>query len=88
MYLRLGRLVLRGHRPHVMWLPSGYRSPLVAYLVEWTDERDGSTAQLGGFTTRREAEACVTELESEGWRELHINVVAVHERHVDWRWDR
>ncbi len=88
MYIRLGRLVLRSYRSYVMWLPSGYKEPFVVYLVQRTDERDGNSYQLGGFTTERAAAACITRLESEGWRELYINTVPIHKRLTDWQWDR
>jgi acyl CoA:acetate/3-ketoacid CoA transferase alpha subunit len=71
-----------------MWLPSGYKDPFVIYLVEKIDEQDGSSYQLGGFTTEGAAAACIRKLESEGWRDLHINTVAIHERLTDWQWDR
>ena len=86
--VRIGRLVLRSRRRYVMWLPSGYRTPLLVYLVEYEDERDEHISQLGGFTTLHEAEACLARLESEGWKNLHINLVWVHERLTDWQWDR
>ncbi len=86
--VRIGRLVLRSRRRHIMWLPSGYKSPRVVYLVESVDQRDKDVSQLGGFTTPEEAEACIARLESEGWRDLHINMVPVHERLADWHWDR
>ena len=88
MHIRLGRLVLRSHRSYVMWLPSGYKDPFVVYLVEKTDEQDGSSYQLAGFTMEREATACIKALTSEGWRDLYVNTVAIHERLSDWQSDR
>lgn len=88
MRIRLGRLVLRTRRDYVMWLPSGYKAPVVAYLVEQRDERIGDSFQLGGFTTEQEAQACIRQLESEGWSDLYINTVFVHERLTDWEWNR
>jgi acyl CoA:acetate/3-ketoacid CoA transferase alpha subunit len=71
-----------------MWLPSGYKDPFVVYLVEKIDEQDGSSYQLGGFTTEGEAAACIKRLESEGWPDVYINTVPIHERLTDWQWDR
>ncbi len=86
--VRVGRLVLRSRRKFVMWLPSGYRAPRVVYLVESTDQRDQHVSQLGGFTSAEEAEACLARLGSDGWDHLQINMVTIHERLTDWRWDR
>lgn len=72
--LRIGRLVLRSRRPHVMLLPSGYE-PTLVYLVECRDDLDGDTGQLGTFRTEVEAAACRARLESEGWQNLQINLV-------------
>lgn len=88
MRIRLGRLVLRSYRSYVMWLPSGYSDPFVVYMVEKINEQDGSSYQLGAFTTEGEAAGCITRLESEGWRDLYINSVPVHERLTDWHWER
>ncbi len=88
MRIRLRRLVLRSFRPYVMWLPAAYRNPFVVYMVEKINEQDGSSYQLGAFTTEEEAAGCLARLESEGWRDLYINTVPVHERHSDWHWER
>ncbi|MCA0143394.1 hypothetical protein [Blastococcus sp. LR1] len=88
MHIRLGRLVLRTYRSYVMWLPSGYKEPSIVYLVETHDEEEGRSYQLGGFTTEREAQACIRKLESEGWTGLDTNIVTVHERLTDWQWNR
>lgn len=88
MHMRLGRLVLRTHRSYVMWLPSGYKEPFIVYLVEKHDDEEGRSYQLGGFTTERAAQASIRKLESEGWSDLHTNIVAVHERLADWQWNR
>lgn len=71
-----------------MLLPTGYKSPFLVYLVE-VQQEDGHNIQLGAFTTEAEAEACLAQLESEGyWQDLYINWVAIHERLTDWQWDR
>lgn len=97
MRLRLGRLLLRTHGPYYFrWLPRGYRMPSPVYAVEWRDSRDGSSSQLGVFTTEADARACMARLVQEGWKEcdvddddgLYINFLAVHERLKDWEWDR
>lgn len=88
MHIRLGRLVLRTYRSYVMWLPSGYKEPLDVYLVEEHDEEEGHSYQSGGFTTEREAQACIKKLKSEGSTGLYVNHVVVHERLTDWQWNR
>ena len=71
-----------------MWLPARYRSPAEVYLVEYENPRDGSGGQLGGFTSMGEAQTCLDQLESEGWTDLHINTVSIHDRLTDWQWNR
>ncbi|WP_091237829.1 hypothetical protein [Klenkia soli] len=88
MHIRLGRLILRSWRPFAMWLPAGYAEPLITYLVEHFDQRDGEVSQLGGFFSEREADACIAQLEVEGWIDLRINIVTVHHRVTDWQWNR
>jgi hypothetical protein len=87
-FLRLGRLVLRSQRRHVMWLPSGYRSPLPVYSVVHVDERDESMSELGTFNDESVANACLQRLESEGWTNLELNYLSVHDRLEDWEWNR
>lgn len=86
--LRIGRAFLRTWPSYGWLLPKGYETPEDVYLVEWFDERDSSTSQLAGFTTMAAAEECITRLESEGWRELYVNIVALHRRISDWHYDR
>lgn len=89
MHLRLGRLVLRSYRSYVMWLPAGYKSPQLVYVVEAkVHDEDEHLSTLGAFTTKREAEACVKVLESQGYPDITLSFVAVHERLSDWQWDR
>jgi hypothetical protein len=71
-----------------MWLPAGYRSPALVHLVEYQDSRDGSGGQLGGFTSMGAAQACLDQLESEGWTDLSINLVSIHDRLSDWQFGR
>ena len=85
--LRAGRFFLRTWRPYAWLFPRGYREPTTAYLVEFFDERDSTTGQLGGFTNVEEAEACLAQMEAAGWRNLHINMVPVHDRLQDWQFD-
>lgn len=85
---RFGRAFVRTWRPYAWLLPSGYIEPELACLVEWHDERDGSVSQLGAFTTQETAEACIARLEADGWTDLVVNFVSVHERLVDWEHDR
>jgi hypothetical protein len=89
MHLRLGRLVLRSYRSYVMWLPAGYKSSQLVYLVEArVHDEDEHLSTLGAFTTKREAESCVKVLESQGYPDITLSFVAVHERLSDWQWDR
>jgi hypothetical protein len=74
--LRLGRLVVRRKRR--------YPHPVV-YAVEWRDERDNSSPQLGAFSTEAAAQACIRRLESDGWADLYVNELAVHHRLDDWQ---
>lgn len=71
-----------------MLLPAGCRSPQVAFLVEQGEPGDDSYCQLGGFTTRHEAEACMAVLGAEGRENLYLNFVPLHERLTDWQEDR
>jgi cell division septation protein DedD len=71
-----------------MILPRGYRSPELAYAVEETDERGETPCQLGAFFSLDAAEACLARLESEGFNNLHINMIPIHERLDDWEFDR
>lgn len=60
-------------------------------MVEWVDERTGSegeVTQMGAFTSEAEAEALMAYLEKQGWTNLHLNYVSVHERVSDWMFDR
>jgi len=86
--LRAGRVFLRTWRPYAWLFPRGYRAATTAYLVEFFDERDSNTIQLGGFGGLKEAEECLAQLEAEGWRNLRINIVPVHDRLQDWEFDR
>lgn len=72
----------------MMKLPTGYRSPIPAYSVEVQTE-EGSAGQLGVFFNLNVAEACRTQLLTEGrFPELAINYMVVHSRLKDWEWDR
>lgn len=71
-----------------MFLPKGYRSPEVAYAVEQTDERGENLSQRAAFFTLQAAEECLSRLESEGFPNLHINLIPVHTRLDDWEFDR
>lgn len=86
--LRVGGVFLRTWRPYRSQLPKGYVSAMTVYLVEWFDERDSNTGQLGGFTTMEAARACIAQLEAEGWSDLYINMVNIHQRLEDWQHDR
>lgn len=66
--------------------PTGYQRPFAVYLVEELDT-SGVPAQVGGFTTLREAEQLVARLNAEG-RSVYINAVPVHERFEDYEFDR
>lgn len=71
--------------------PAGYVKPQLVHLVEIVIEIDGDEAslgQIGGFFSREEAEAALTQLEAEGRSNLVINTVSVHTRAVDWQYDR
>lgn len=86
--LRAGHVFLRTWWPYAWLFPRGYRQPSTSYLVEFHDERDNNTGQLGGFTSMEDADACIARLEADGWRDLHVNVVEVHDRLQDWQFDR
>lgn len=87
----LGRLFLRTWPPYAWFFPAGYIQPQLVCMVEWVDDRKGSegeVTQMGAFTSVHEAEALLADLEERGWTNLHINYVSVHERLVDWKFDR
>ncbi|MEU9742615.1 hypothetical protein AB0E12_25870 [Micromonospora chersina] len=86
--MRVGRWHLRTWRSLVMILPKGYRSPELAFAVEETDEHGESLGQLGAFFSLHAAEACLSRLESEGFTNLHINMIPIHTRLDDWEFDR
>jgi hypothetical protein len=86
--LRIGRLHLRTWRRHFMLLPKRYRDPEDVYAVEWDDEEDGGTRQLGVFFEEAAAKRCRERLEAEGWSNLRINVLSVHMSLGDWEFDR
>lgn len=72
-----------------MKLPNGYRTPLHVYAVQFQDESDGRSIQLGVFFDEKVAQACLAQLEAEGrYPELAINYMTVHSRLKDWEWNR
>jgi hypothetical protein len=72
-----------------MRLPRGYREPEMVYAVEWHDEEGRGLGQAGAFFSMETAEACLAELRSGAAKgELVINMIPVHSRIVDWRFDR
>ncbi len=89
--VRLGRLFLRTWPSYAWFLPAGYIEPQNICMVEWVDDREGSegeVTQMGAFTSEHEAQALLADLEGQGWTNLRINYVAVHERLADWTFDR
>ena len=66
--------------------PPGYSDPVVVCLVEETNEA-GETYQVGGFFSVEEATTLLWRVLREG-RDAHINHVAIHQRVIDWEWDR
>ena len=72
-----------------MKLPKGYQEQETIYAVEWNDEEGRSLGQAGAFFSLQAAEACLSELRAgSGGGELVINMISVHNRVADWRWDR
>ena len=87
----LGRLFLRTWPPYTWFFPAGYIQSQHVCMVEWVDDRKGSegeVTQMGAFTSEYEAEALLAYMEGQGWTNLHINHIDVHERLVDWEFDR
>lgn len=71
--------------------PDGYVEPMAVWSVEGVDPREPGESPLhfGAFTDERDAETLKRRLQSEGFfKELHINVISVHRRYVDYDWDR
>lgn len=86
--LRVGRWHFRTWRTWVMRLPRGYRPPELIYAVEWHDVEERSLGQAGAFFSERAAKACLADLATgAGSGELVINMIPVHDRIEDWRWD-
>lgn len=69
--------------------PADYRQPSVAWLVEYTDDREPETwFQAGAFTTKAEAQKLVDQLSGDSRRgSLRINMIPVHNTIEDWKWD-
>ena len=87
--LRIGRWHFRTWRSWVTKLPRGYREPEMVYTVEWHDEEGRSLGQAGAFFSLQAAERCLAELRTGvGDGELVVNMIAVHSRLADWRYDR
>ena len=71
--------------------PKDYSVPSTVWLVEYVDPREPEVGsrQVGGFTTEVAAQQLKELLEDEGFlAELRLNMVPIHERIEDWRWDR
>lgn len=70
--------------------PPGYREPTLAWVVEYTDERDpGSHFQAGAFTTEAQAQRLLDQLMASGrYKDLWINMIPIHETVEDLEWDR
>jgi hypothetical protein len=72
--------------------PKDYTPPVLVYLVEYTDDPGGDDdapwKQLGGFFAEREAEKLLERLTAEGWQHVRINMAAIHQRAVDYEYDR
>jgi hypothetical protein len=70
--------------------PTGYTPPVLVYLVEYANQPgdDVPWKQVGGFFAKREAETLLEELTAEGWPHVRINMVAIHQRAVDYDYDR
>jgi hypothetical protein len=87
--LRIGRWHFRTWRSWVIRLPRGYRPPELIYTVEWHDEEGRSLGQAGAFFSEQAAKACLSDLAAgAGGGELVLNMIGVHDRLEDWRWDR
>jgi hypothetical protein len=67
--------------------PAGYVEPFVVWAVETIREPDGSV-QYGVLTTEAEAQALLDQLTTEGYVNLHLNMLPVHSRVIDWEYDR
>jgi hypothetical protein len=68
--------------------PPGYVEPFWVYAVELTDESGNvNLGQLGAFTVKEEAEILLARLKAEGER-ARLNMIPVHERAVDYEFDR
>jgi hypothetical protein len=77
-----------GSLPLVDTPPPGYKPPILVYLVEETDQTGEKLfGQIGGFFTEEEAATLLKRLTDEG-RYAHINMVAIHQRAVDYEYDR
>jgi hypothetical protein len=70
--------------------PAGYQPPAIAWLVEYTDDRQPDCRfQVGAFTTEDEARKLFDQLNDSGsYSEIWINMVPVHQTVQDWEWDR
>jgi hypothetical protein len=66
--------------------PEDYTPPVPVYLVEEANTA-GEIGQVGGFFSEGEAPELLRRLLAEG-RDAYINVVAVHQRAVDYEYDR
>lgn len=88
--VRLGRWHFRTWPSLFMLLPCGYSPSRTIWAVEFEkNDLDGpSTGQLGAFVDEEEARTCLEALEQEGWTGLYLNMIQVHARLEDWRWDR
>ncbi len=88
--MTLGRLFLRTWPPYAWFYPARYIQPQYVCTVDWVDDRKGSegeVTQMGAFTSTYEAEALLAYLEGQGWTNLHLNHITVHERLADWKFD-
>jgi hypothetical protein len=88
--LRVGRWHFRTWPSFFMLLPRGNKPSIAVWAVQIdVDDVDGPrTVQLGAFTDERVAQSCVEALEQEGRSGLYLNMISVHARLEDWRWDR
>ena len=66
--------------------PVNYQPPVIAWLVEYTDDRQpGWQFQAGAFVTEVEARKLLCGLNKTGWYgDLSINMVPVHQTIQDW----
>jgi hypothetical protein len=77
----------RRSEPHLP--PDGYQQPAVAWLVEYSDPRDGSTCQAGAFASEAEARRLLERIEPDGTRcDVRLNIIVIHRTLEDWEWDR